>query len=92
MKSDISSTQGTRAVVPALRGQQAFGFAGRVPGLGPGRGSGEGNCRGGCLVACEFADAAPGGRAAARRGRARQCCWYFCVRGYGGGRDVGGGG
>ena len=31
MKSDISSTQGTRSVVPALRGQQAFGFAGRVP-------------------------------------------------------------
>ncbi len=25
MKSDISSTQGTRAVVPALRGQQALG-------------------------------------------------------------------
>jgi hypothetical protein len=35
--------------------------------------------------ACEFADAAPGGRAAAQRGRARGAA---CVRGHGGGRNV----
>jgi len=36
MKSDISSTQDNRAVVPALRGQQAFGCVVGA-GLGPGR-------------------------------------------------------
>ena len=84
MKSDISSTQGTRSVVPALREQKAFGFVVGV-GLGPGCGGGGGDCRGGCLIACEFAGAAPGGRAAAQRGRARGVAgacvrWWVTVR------------
>jgi hypothetical protein len=54
-------------------------------GLGPGRGGGGGDCRGGCLIACEFAGAAPGGRAAAQRGCARGVAgacvrWWVTVR------------
>lgn len=56
MKSDISSTQGNRAVVPACTGTGT-----RVcwsgAGLGPGRG---GDCREGCLIARWFAGTAPG--------------------------------
>ena len=54
-------------------------------GLGPGRGGGGGDCRGGCLIACEFAGAAPGGRATAQRGCARGVAgacvrWWATVR------------
>lgn len=57
MKSDISSTQGNRAAVPACAGTGT-----RVcwsgAGLGPGRGGGD--CREGCLIARWFAGTAPG--------------------------------
>ncbi|KAF5419332.1 MAG: hypothetical protein C5S49_00665 [Candidatus Methanogaster sp.] len=59
MKSDISSTQGNRAAVPACTGTGT-----RVcwsdAGLGPGRGGGGGDCREGCPIARWFAGTAPG--------------------------------
>jgi len=55
MKSNISSTQGNRAAVPACTGTRVC-WSGA--GLGPGRGGGD--CREGCLIARWFAGTAPG--------------------------------
>ena len=47
---------------------RAFGSAGRVR-VSVRAWWWRSDCRGGCLIVCEFAGAAPGGRAASQRGR-----------------------
>ena len=76
MKSDISSTHGTRAVVPALRGQRAFGFAGRV--RVPVRG---------VVVVGRLPRGLSDALGLAGSGRARGAA--ACVRGHGAGCDAG---